>query len=111
MNRPALNQAIRVLRTVNPDNFTMNYYINRCETVGCIAGHCAMDIWFVANGFRFIIAETGRLRPAYSGKEGRDAIMLFFQLTPEQTDYLFFSQEPTLHEAIKRIKQIMEHHQ
>ena len=110
MNREALTQAIRILYTVPLNNFDMAVYINKRETAGCIAGHCARDPWFISNGFRLVMSETGRLIPAYTNQEGRAAVMLFFQLTSAQTDWLFFdfaNYIRTPREAILRIQKTM----
>lgn len=50
-------QCLRVLRDLTPHqrkkHFDMGGFIQdtACGTVGCAAGHCAMDAWFRRRGF------------------------------------------------------------
>ena len=102
MNRPALVETIRVLRTIPNDMFDMGVYFRQttCGTVACIAGHCAMDPWFEAQGFS---AGLFSLAPTFNLKAGIDAIRAFYDLTDDQVHHIFYAPLLTPQAAIERI--------
>lgn len=108
MNRPALEQAIRVLQTVDEDAFDMNQYQSDCGTVACIAGHCAMDPWFKLQGFS--LRNSPLHDPLYGRHEGRRAIETFFELTRADSNLLFYAERqdiPTPQDAIVLIERLL----
>lgn len=110
MNRPALIEAIRILKTIPPSRFDMGRFASftTCGTIACIAGHCAMDPWFNTQGFTLRTAHPHI--PAFAGHEGRRAIAKFFDLSHAQVAHVFYAnrkQTPTTQTAIASIKRLL----
>lgn len=84
-----LRQAKRVLEEMDEHkrvkHFNMSTWLTEttCGTVGCLAGFCSIDAWFVERGF------TGKFIPTMSGSEWD------FGIEPDQffprTSILFYS--------------------
>ena len=110
MNTKALQQAIRVLRTVPDHLFDMHVYATDtdCGTTACIAGHCALDPWFQAQGL-ILICDPKRSRyPTYNGETDLIALAFFFQLNETTARRLFLACAPqTPREAIAHIETIL----
>ena len=110
MNRPALVETIRILRTVPQELFDMGRFATPtvCGTIGCIAGHCAMDLWFQKQGFK--LSEDRPYIPEYGENIGYYAIIHFFDLSLEQSSRIFYatrSETPTPQAAIEVIERLL----
>lgn len=110
MNRRALLEAIRVLKTIPQNRFNMHRFAvpTDCGTVGCIAGHCAQDPWFQERGFK--LTEYRPYIPEHEHEVGRYAITNFFDLSTAQTNLIFYTDNystPTPQVAIKTIESLL----
>ena len=81
-----LTEAIRVVKGVKPKYFDLNFWSNRCGTVGCVLGHCAVDPWFVARG---LSANALHGCPNFRDFIGFGAATQFFGLHSNQAHQLF----------------------
>jgi hypothetical protein len=90
-NIEALQQVVRVLRSVQPEHFCLKDW--SCGTAFCAIGHAAQDPWFIERGF-ILSAPTDYTKecPSFGrGASGWYSVHLFFNLSANDASYLFAS--------------------
>lgn len=118
MNIERFKRAIGVLKKVPQHNFDMNVWgqihcweqkgnvvslLPVCGTAGCAIGWIASDPWMQKQGLRLFASHKARNRPSLDDKDnfviicrpgfgkysGFTAAETFFEITPEETEYVF----------------------
>lgn len=107
-------QIVRVMNTLNPSQFDIQvwHHSSNCGTVACIAGHCAMDPWFIDQGLTLVpVIQAGGMAPEYQGSWGLEALSRFLDIPMETSAWLFGPAgrpRETVEGATKRVLQVLE---
>lgn len=89
MNRKRLRHLKSVLSNIDPNfRFDMQQFLGQfeCRTAGCALGYASLDSFFQAEG---LVPDIEHNTVRYLDHTSYGAGRVFFDLTPEQTDYLF----------------------
>lgn len=87
-NTTRLTHLITILSQIDPDYFDLRvfyYQTPLCDTVACAAGYAALDQTFIEQGLHLNANRT----PQYEDHIGFDALIEFFDITSDQSSYLF----------------------
>lgn len=110
VNREALNQMVRVLRAVDPDEFDLRFW--KCGSVCCAIGSACEDPWFRERGLKLGGDEDIGYCPVFGNKRSWAAVSEFFGLADGQAEYLFSSRtynqlHPEPEDVIRRIRGLL----
>jgi hypothetical protein len=115
-NIEALQQVVRVLKTVEPKDFCLGSWT--CGTAACAIGHAAQDPWFIERGLQIGVTsynydgDEERCPVQEDGNSGWPAVGDFFNLSQKSAFYLFnelkYNHDVTVQDVITRIEEFIQ---